>query len=514
MAEVSVDYTHPQYACYAPEWTQIRDCVAGERAVKAKGERYLPHPANDPDKSDASRKRYRAYKLRAPFVNATNRTLQAMLGVAFMKPVQLELPGVLADLEEDCDGKGTPAAQVLRQTLGETLQTGRFGFLTDYSLPARFTEDGEFLPYTAEEEAKAKIRIELYFADEIINWRTVGGVDTLVVLKSIEEAESKDPNDFQVYPITVWTELRLLDGVAHMRRWYYNNSAKNVELTVPRGYSATDLAPLKGVGGKSLDRLPWSWGGSNDNNSSIDAAPLADIASLNIKHFIAEADLAEIAHLVQQPMLVNTGLTQAWVDKNLKGGIEFGSGKSLNLPEGADAKLLQAEERNLSLTLAERREEQMAKLGAALIAKGTAPKTATEANYDAQTDNSILALCAGNVEAAFNKALENATLFTGAKGSVALNKFYSTIVIDSGVLTAMMSGVQSGTILLADFIKWMQAQGIIDDSKSPEEIETELRNQNPLPQMAPPDPVDPNAEDDEKDSGGAANNPAKQKKGA
>ena len=41
---VNVDNQHPLYARIAPEWKMIRDCVAGERAVKACGPLYLPHP--------------------------------------------------------------------------------------------------------------------------------------------------------------------------------------------------------------------------------------------------------------------------------------------------------------------------------------------------------------------------------------------------------------------------------------------------------------------------------------
>lgn len=500
MAQVSVDNKHPLYGTFSPEWQTIADCVAGERAIKAKGTKYLPHPAANPEK-DVNGKRYSNYKHRAAFLNATGRTEQAMLGVAFNKPVQVNLNGSLELLIEDCDGKGTPVTQVLRGALAESLETGRFGFLTDYSLPSRFDpQTGEYVPYTAAESAQARPTIQLYFASEIINWREVGGVTTLVVLKSNEEAETADPDDFGTYPITVWTELRMIDGKAYMRRWFYNNVNQDVKMSLPRGFSNTELVPLVGAGGELLDELPWSWGGSVDNNATIDSAPLADIASLNIKHYNAEADVAEIAHIVASPTLVMSGLTQAWVDKNMKDGIAFGSTKGIQLGENMTANLLQAEERNLNVGLCERREKQMAMLGAALIERGSAPKTATEAQFDAQTDNSLLALCAGNVEKAFNKALEHANLFMGGTlGTVVLNKFYSEVVVDSATMTAMMAGVQGGTIRLVDFIKWLQGQGVIDDSETPEQVADDLRNQAPLPTMAQPEqqydkdgnPIDP-----------------------
>lgn len=497
MAQVSVDNKHPLYAVFAPEWTMIADCVAGERAVKKKGQKYLPHPAHNPDQ-DTDSKRYNQYKHRAAFLNATGRTEQAMLGVAFNKPVNINITGALEPLIEDCDGKGTPVTQVLRGALAEALETGRYGFLVDYSAPARFDpQTGAYLPYTAAEQQAARPTIQLFYASEIINWRVVGDVTTLVVLKSEEEAETADLDDFGTYPITVWTELRMIAGKAHMRRWFYNSISQDVKTDIPRGFSKTDLLPLIGVGGKALDQLPWAWGGSVDNNATIDAAPLSDIASLNIKHYCAEADVAEIAHIVGQPTLVMKGLTQAWVEKNLKNGVGLGATKGIQLGQDMDAALLQAEERNLSVALCERREKQMAMLGAALIERGSAPKTATEAQFDAQTDNSILALCAGNVETAFNKALEFANRFAGgAQASVIMNKFYSEVIVDSQTLTALMAGVQGGTIRLLDFIKWLMGQGIIDDSETPEQVADDLRNQAPLPTMAQSDlpPEDGNAD--------------------
>ncbi|MEX5734666.1 DUF4055 domain-containing protein [Providencia hangzhouensis] len=47
----------------------------------------------------------------------------------------------------------------------------------------------------------------------------------------------------------------------------------------------------------------------------------------------------------------------------------------------------------------------MAMLGAKLVERGTLARTATQAQDEAQTDNSVLSLCAGNVEQAFNRAL-------------------------------------------------------------------------------------------------------------
>lgn len=86
---------------------------------------------------------------------------------------------------------------------------------------------------------------------------------------------------------------------------------------------------------------------------------------------------------------------------------------------------MQAEDRNLPFTVAERREKQMAMLGAKLVERITSVRTATQASDEAQTDNSILSLCVGNVEQAINRALEFAVMFAGSsEASIELNKRY------------------------------------------------------------------------------------------
>ena len=221
---------------------------------------------------------------------------------------------------------------------------------------------------------------------------------------------------------------------------------------------------------------------------------------MNVKHYQAEADVAEIAHIVGQPTIVVAGLTQTWAKDHLKSGITLGSTEGIKLPEKSTVQLLQAEERNLSLSLAERREKQMAMLGASLVERGQAPKTATEAEFDAKTDNSILSLAAGNVESCINKALEfMGAWLGGASGTVTLNKRYSEAVVDSQAITALMAGVQGGTVRLSDFVRWMMSNGLAGiEGETVEMIEDDLRNQEPLAVMTST-PLDPNSNTTEDD---------------
>ena len=59
-----VNSTHLDYDASLPAWQRARDVIAGEDAVKAAGERFLPRLDAQTDEE------YAAYKHRAAFFNA------------------------------------------------------------------------------------------------------------------------------------------------------------------------------------------------------------------------------------------------------------------------------------------------------------------------------------------------------------------------------------------------------------------------------------------------------------
>src|SRR5258706_11802851 len=103
-----VNSTHPDYAAALPSWVRARDVIAGEDAIKARGESYLP-------RLDAqSEDEYKAYKSRGCFFNATSRTCDGMLGLLFRRDPEVKLPdrhagvgGALRVFTDDVDLMGT-----------------------------------------------------------------------------------------------------------------------------------------------------------------------------------------------------------------------------------------------------------------------------------------------------------------------------------------------------------------------------------------------------------------------
>lgn len=466
----TVDSKHALYGRYKDTWDMVEACVEGEQAVKAQSQRWLPVPnphewvSQDRNVYQAAQRRYASYLKRARFLNATGRTLNGMLGIVFGEPVVINLSGALSVLNTDADGKGQPLTQFLRDTVAEDLKTGRGYILADY------TGNGE-----ATEESRGDPVLRLFYGSQIINWRTTNGKDTLIVFQYKEDVT--DDESFINTERTVWLELRMVGGVAHVRKWTQEDGAN----TYAGNSSKSDLVALQDANGNALDEFPGCWIGSVNNDAYPDPSPLADIAAMNIGHFQADADVVEAARIVGQPTLVISGLQQAWADKYLAGGVTVGATSGMLLNEKATAQILQAAETNASTNLKEQRAKEMAMLGAKLLERGSAAKTATQADYEAQTDNSILSLCAGNVERAVNKALDMLARMVGGSGSVTINQRYDMSALDGNLLTSVMAQVQGGLLPLHDAIRYYQKIGLISPDKSVEEVEDELRSQSPLP---------------------------------
>lgn len=150
-----VNSTHPDYDAAAVEWSRARDVLAGEDAVKAGGEKYLPRLDCQTDQEFA------AYVKRASYFNASARTSEAYLGLMFRRPPFVKLPdggaGVgraMAGFQNDADMLGTTLTGYAKMVVGDVVGLGRAGSLVDW-----------------EDEVEQRAYVVFYRAEQIINWR-------------------------------------------------------------------------------------------------------------------------------------------------------------------------------------------------------------------------------------------------------------------------------------------------------------------------------------------------------
>lgn len=403
---MAVDTVLQVVADRLPDYAKIRDCVAGQRAVKTKKLAYLPNP--DPlDVSAAGKLRYDTYLQRATFYPVTGRTLRGLVGLVFDKDPAIEHPPLLAPVIADAGGDGVSLDQRAAQALRENVSLGRGGILTDYPVVSG--------PTTVQAARSGNIRptMTYYQAEQIINWRhTVIGAKKFVSLVVLREDFVKEDDGFALTTATRFRVLRLTDGIY------------TVELHTPGdSVDVTRFTPTDGKG-RPLTEIPFEFIGAEKNDAEVDEPPLLDMAELNVQHFMNSADYEESVFMVGQPTPVFSGLTKDWVESVFREEVDDGHGKTkiinkvrlgsrggISLPVGGTADLLQAQPNTMAFEAMEHKEAQMLALGAKLLENTGTQQTATEATLDSVLDNSVLATAARNVSAAFTRSLRWCWLF-------------------------------------------------------------------------------------------------------
>ena len=129
-----VNSTHLDYDANIAAWQRARDVFAGEDAVKATGEKYLPRL----DCQDNTE--YLAYKNRAAFFNASARTADGFVGLIFRREPTFKLPdtrngitAALTEFVEDADMLGTSLSAFSKKLVTEIINVGRAGTLVDWN---------------------------------------------------------------------------------------------------------------------------------------------------------------------------------------------------------------------------------------------------------------------------------------------------------------------------------------------------------------------------------------------
>ena len=128
-----VNSTHPDHDENLDAWLRIRDVLAGDRAIKRAGEKYVARLDSQTDDE------FRAYVERGFFYNATSRTVSGYIGMIFRRDPVLQLPDksaalhpALRTLINDVDLLGTTLDSYARNIISEVESVGRAGTLVDW----------------------------------------------------------------------------------------------------------------------------------------------------------------------------------------------------------------------------------------------------------------------------------------------------------------------------------------------------------------------------------------------
>ena len=473
----NIAYIRPDVKESMPDWTLVNDCIKGQRQVKSKKELYLPKPSGDLDPEYAE-ERYKAYLTRALFYNGTGRTADGLVGQVFGKEPETKLPSDLQPYEEDIDGYGTSLTQQSKLVLKQNVSVGHGGLMVDYPKPEKAVSMADI------NSGRIRPRILNVLAENIINWRMVniGGETKLQMLMIYEEVTVSD-DGYEQEKEPRWRDYQLRRDESGfyvtVSVWKENDSSdpNNKEQYVRESGPDVIIAD-----GRRMDTIPFIFYGALNNEPTIDKPPMLDLANLNIGHYRNSADYEESVFIVGQPTPVFTGLTQDWVDNNIKGKVVLGSRAAIGLPENATADLMQADPNSMPYEGMKQKEDQMKSIGAKLIEPGFTKTTATQVLVDASSESSILTTATENVSAAYQSALKFFRMFIGGNDDqeivFQLNTDYDVDRMDAQERSQTILEWQAGAITWDEMREALRLAGVakMDNEEAKRIIDRELED--------------------------------------
>ncbi|MBS0924935.1 DUF4055 domain-containing protein [Providencia sp. JGM181] len=446
----NVDFTRPEYKTAAPQWELVRVVCRGGEEVKS----YLPEL--EEKESERKKKRNKDYQDRAVFYPITGNTRNGMIGMAFKKDPLIAVAEKLSCLKDDADGAGSSIYQLAQSSLESVLEVGRHGLYVDYNSDSK-------LPY-----------IFQYRAEDIINWRTdrINGrtMLTLVVLReTVEEADGFGFKDAIQYRVLVIEDGKFICRV-------YRKTAGSSVYQIHSEY-----IPER-AGSGAWDEIPFTFMGAQNNDHTIDEAPLLGLAKINLGHYRNSADYEDSVFFCGQVQPYLGGLDIEWRDHLEKTGIMVGSRSPLMLPVKGFFGYEQAQPNMLAKEAMDSKRDYMVALGAQLVSADSKVKTVIQSVGEQSAQTSILSICCSNVSDAFSKALMWCAEYLGLDTkdtSFEINKDLVNHIADSAMIREIVAAWQSGATRKSDLVRSLQKYDVIDPADDIDMVVDELNNQEP-----------------------------------
>lgn len=310
-----VTSTHPEYDAHLDDWELMRDSLRGERAIKDLGTTYLPktsgqlaleHQAANGEGTitpTEAREIYQSYKARAQYPLWVKDSLRTMMGLVARQDAEIQLPSVMAYLEDEATADGFGLKTLFLRTVADCLIYGRKPLLADF-------------------DDAARAYIAAYNALDATNWKESSDEGRRdLTLSVLREAESTG-DEFSHETKDRYRVLDIVDGGYRVR--VLNEAGEPVEEEERPG---TQAGPLQFI--------PLVYVGSTDNAPDVDEIPLLTMAKAALKSYQISADYYTSLHYTSHP--------QPWIaadmqDKELS---VTGPMAAWELPVGAEVGYLE-----------------------------------------------------------------------------------------------------------------------------------------------------------------------------
>lgn len=467
-------------------WAKMRAIVEGEEAVHAGKTSYLPKLNGQDDAQ------YDAYRKRAPFVNATGRTLDGVTGVMFARPIKVSKPDSAQPIVDDITLDGEPLSSFAENVAREVVSQGGVAILADFPMV-----EGE-LPVTRAEEQARNLRpfAKVYRAEAVLGFMVgqVNNASKLIQVRLLEEAREQDPSDeFGEVCVDQVRVLELVRNTAgewtYQQRLFRKNAKDEWE---PYG---NPIVPLRG--GKPIGFIPFQFCDPRGTSPSVAKPPLLDVANINLHHYQLNADYHHGLHFTALPMAWFAGF-----------GIEKGTPIAIGAENAMVTENAQASAGYLEFTgqgLAQidkqllRSEQQMAALGARMLMPEKAGVEAADAiELRSKGEQSVVSAIAVNLGLALTNVLRWLLWWDGTDDAltsdaikVELNRDLLPRGVTAQTITALLSALQAGRITHKTFVEYLQRADLIDPTMDPDDYVAEAQAEKP-----PSLDLDPGAEID------------------
>jgi hypothetical protein len=452
-----VNTPHPVYSKQAKKWNLVRHVIDNDLADS----KLMP----DVDPNDAARSL--KYKNGGVLTNFTKLTLNGLIGLVFRKESTVELPDALEYLEDDATGDNVSLEMLLQQVMMEILKTGRCGLMAE--LP-QSDPDGD-------DVGQEKLSyVKMYTSESIINWRykPAGNsrILSLVVLQEMIDVII-DPNDiFTVIQRPQYRVLRLDENGYYIQE-VYNYELLKESVVMPEDYN-----------GKPFTEIPFVFIGSESNDANCDPIPLYDLAILNFAHFRNSCDFEESVFVCGQPCLfLTTDIDEAEFKLANPNGIRYGSRTAHNIGPNSQPWLLQASPNQLADAAMARKEEMAIALGARFISNSSGRETAEAARIRYGAQNSSLQIVTYNIADGVNELLEYVAMFMmeiPEESIVTLNDEYYDDTANPLLIAQQIMLLDRGVIGMKDIRDSLRDVGVIADSRTDEEVDSEVNVADPM----------------------------------
>jgi hypothetical protein len=475
-----VNSTHADYLENIEAWQRIRDVLAGDRAIKRAGEKYVARLDSQSDDE------FRAYIERGSFYNATSRTVSGYVGMIFRRDPVLQLPDKSAGLHpalktfiHDVDLHSTTLDSYAKNLIADVVSLGRGGTLVDW--------DGE---------KERRAYLSAYAAESILNWRQtrVGGQLklSLVVLMESAPGQPKDDDPFIVAEVPQIRVLKLVPTEGsftyQVDLWQLAPGKGRKKETEWRLVST--VTPLRL--GKPLADIPFIFHGPAHSRPEVSKSPIEDLVAANMDHYRLNTDFRHGVHFTALPTAFVTGF-----DKNAQ--LRIGSTTAwVTDTLGATASYLEFKGDGLATferTL-DRVERLLAVLGSRLLESQKRVSESAEALAIRQAgESSIIAGISASVTASLNDVLRWVYWWhstEAAPGDVTaehisyqLNSDFEATMMSATEITALVAAWQTGAISRDTLLHNFRTGEILPPARTNDQEMELIKNEPPPPNVMP-----------------------------